>query len=170
MNFLALVNNMMREVAGLVTSSGAGDAGKIPALDASGRLDESMMPVGVGPDIANILASEILAAGDYVNVYDNAGTPSVRKASAADNTKQANGFVLAGAAAAATATVYFRGTNTAVTGKTAGTVYVLSAATPGASVDIASAPAATGNILQVLGTATSATQIETSIEQPITRA
>jgi len=170
MNFLTLIGNKISEYAGLVTSAGAGDAGKIPALDASGRLDTSMMPVGIGADIANVVASEALAAGDYVNIYDNAGTPNVRKASATDATKPAHGFVIAGFASAATATVYFRGANTGVTGKTTGTTYVLSAATPGAVVDVASAPAATGNVLQVVGSATSPTQIETTITQPITRA
>lgn len=47
--YLSLSNGRIQEVTGLVTSSGATDDGKLPALDASGRLDASMMPVGVGP-------------------------------------------------------------------------------------------------------------------------
>ena len=43
------------------TSAGAGDSGKIPALDGSGRLDNSFLPVGIGADTAQILASETLA-------------------------------------------------------------------------------------------------------------
>lgn len=169
MNFLTLVNNVKTLVKAITSSAGAADAGKIPGLDASGRLDSSFMPAGIGADTQSILASEALAAGDFVNVYDNSGTPNVRKASAADATKPANGFVIAGAAAAANATVYFRGSNTGVSGLTAGT-YALSAATPGAVVALAAAPSATGNTLQVVGAATAAGVIETTINEPIVRA
>lgn len=51
------------EEAAIQSSAGAGDAGKIPALDAAGRLDNSMMPAGIGADTAAITASENLAAG-----------------------------------------------------------------------------------------------------------
>lgn len=42
------------------SSAGAGDSGKLPALDAAGLLDSSFMPVGVGADTAPITASEAL--------------------------------------------------------------------------------------------------------------
>jgi hypothetical protein len=170
MNFLALVANKITEVAALLTSAGAGDAGKIPALDSSGRLDDSFMPVGIGADTKAIVTSEALTAGDFVNIYDVAGTATCRKASAADATKLAHGFVLDNVSSAANATVYFEGANTGVTGLTAGTTYVLSASTPGAVVALASAPAADGNVLQVLGVATATTEINVEIGQPIVRA
>ena len=129
-NYLGLIANKINEIAGLVTSAGAADAGKIPALDANGKLDTSLLPTGVGADTQAIVASEALAAGDFVNVYDNASTPNCRKANATDSTKPAHGFVLSAVAAAGTATVYFRGTNNQVAGLTAGT-YVLSAACGG---------------------------------------
>lgn len=169
MNFLTLIGNKISEFAGLVTSAGAGDAGKIPALDGTGRLDVSLMPVGIAADVKVANASEALAAGDYVNVYDVAGTTTIRKASAADATKPANGFVLNNVTSGQPATVYFEGFNTALTGLTAGVVYALSATTPGAVVALASAPAANGNILQVLGVATAANEINTEIAQPIVR-
>ena len=169
MNFLTLIGNKISEFAGLVTSAGAGDAGKIPALDSTGRLDSSMMPVGIGADIKNITASEALTAGDFVNIYNNAGTANCRKASAADGTKPAHGYVLNNVLSAGTATVYFSGPNTAITGATPGTIYVLSASTPGGFVAQASAPAANGNVLQVLGVATAATEINVEIDQPIAR-
>lgn len=170
MKLLSLVANKITEiVVGITSSSGSGDSGKIPALDSAGKLDTSFMPTGIGADTASIVASEALAAGDYVNVYDNSGTPNVRKASAADDTKPAHGFVLAAVASAANATVYFRGSNDQVAGLTAGK-YVLSAATPGAVVAIGSAPTASGNTLQVLGTATAAGVLETTIAEPIVRA
>lgn len=54
-----------------------------PALDASGRLDSSVMPVGIGADTATIQTSEALASGDYVNIHDDvAGAFRVRKADA----------------------------------------------------------------------------------------
>jgi hypothetical protein len=73
------------------------------------------MPVGVGPDTITATASQTLTAGMFVNVYDNAGTKSVRKAVATDATKPANGYVLAGYAISDPATVYMgSGQNTLV--------------------------------------------------------
>lgn len=107
------------------SSAGAGDSGKIPALDSAGLLDSSFMPVGVGADTAPITASEALTAGDFVNIHISSGI-KVRKADATTAGKEADGFVLASVSSSATATVYFRGSNTAVSGLTAGTEYVLS--------------------------------------------
>lgn len=170
MKFLTLIGNKITEFAALVASAGAGDAGKIPALDSSGRLDNSFMPAGIGADTKAIVTSEALTAGDFVNIYDVSGTATCRKASAADATKPAHGFVLDNVTSGGAATVYFEGPNSAVTGLTAGVTQVLSAATPGASVALASAPAADGNVLQVLGVATAATEINVEIGQPIVRA
>jgi hypothetical protein len=65
-----------------VTSAGAGDAGKLPALDGSGHIDVTVLPTGVGPETKTILASEALTAGNLVNIYNNAGTANCRKADA----------------------------------------------------------------------------------------
>ena len=46
--FLARVAGKTKQIFGIQSSAGAADAGKIPALDATGRLDASMMPVGIG--------------------------------------------------------------------------------------------------------------------------
>ncbi len=147
------------EVVSLQASAGAGDAGKIPALDVNGRLDVTMMPSGVGAENAVITASEALNAGDFVNVYNNAGTPNCRKADATNPAKKANGFVTAAVASAGAATVYTDGKNTAVTGLTAGDVF-LSAVTPGGVA--ATAPSASGQIAQKLGVAVSATVINSN--------
>jgi hypothetical protein len=137
-----------------VTSAGAGDAAKIAQLDGSGRLDNSVMPVGIGADTAIITTSEALAAGDFVNIHSSSGA-KVRKADATTAGKEAHGFVLAGAASAASATVYFEGPNTAVSGQTPGVVFLqTTAGTAGTT-----APSAAGNIVQKLGVATSATSI-----------
>lgn len=148
------------------TSAGAGDSGKIPALDSAGLLDSSFMPVGVGADTAPITASEALTAGDFVNIHISSGI-KVRKADATTAGKEADGFVLASVSSSATATVYFRGSNTAVSGLTAGTEYVLST-TAGGVLAVASAPTGTGKVNQRLGKAASANVLNFQRGMPIT--
>lgn len=145
------------------TSAGAADAAKLVQLDPTGRLDASMLPVGIGPDTASILTSEALAAGNFVNVYNNAGTANARKADATTSGKHTHGFVLAAFASGVAATVYFEGTNTAVTGLTPGDQF-LSITAGGSSV---TAPTASGNVVQRLGVATSATSLNFEAAQPI---
>lgn len=164
--------NVPAEQEALVVSAGAGDAGKIPALDAGGKLDISVMPAGIGADVAVIVASEALAAGDYVNIYDNAGTPNCRKADASTSNAAeiAHGFVKDNVLSSANATVYFEGTNDDLTSLTPGTTYVLSHTTPGGVVALASGTTTAGHSLQVVGVAISATAINTEIGSPIIRA
>lgn len=147
---------------GKTTSAGAGDAGKTPILDSSGRLDQSMMPVGIGADTASITASEALSAGDYVNIWNSSGA-KVRKADATVAGKEAHGFVLSAVSNGAAATVYFEGTNTAVTGQTPGTVFLSTTAGLGQS----SAPTGSGNAAQVIGFATAATNVNFQSNRPI---
>lgn len=143
-------------------SAGAGDAGKTVILDSTGRIDNSMMPVGIGADTAVIEASEALAAGDFVNVWNDSGA-KVRKADATTAGKEAHGFVLAAVSSAANATVYFEGTNTQVTGMTPGNVFLATTA----GVATSTAPSASGNVVQRLGFAVSATAINFEAQQPI---
>ena len=154
---------VLTEIAALQTSAGAGDAGKIVALDTAGRLDNSFMPVGIGADTVSIVASEELSAGDYVNVYDDTGTAKVRKADATTAGKEAHGFVLSAVSSAASATVYFEGTNTAITGQTAGVVYLATTAGVGSTTP----PSAAGNVVQRIGFAVSATAMNFTSNQPI---
>ena len=146
------------------SSAGAGDAGKLAALDATGRLDSSMLPVGIGADTAAIVASEALAAGDFVNVYNNASVANCRKADGSTSGKEASGFVLAAVSALATATVYFEGTNTQCTGLTPGQQF-LSGSNPGKTVS--TAPTGAGKIVQRMGLATSATSMNFEPGEPI---
>lgn len=145
------------------TSAGVGDSGKLPALDATGRLDQSFMPVGIGADTAVIAASEALAAGDLVNVWDSTGTPKVRKADASTSGKEAHGFVLSAVTNGANATVYFEGSNTAKSGLTAGKLYL--GTTAGATQS--TAPSGTGQVVQIVGFATSATVMNFQSGTPI---
>lgn len=143
-------------------SAGAADAGKIPQLDGAGRLSATMMPVGFGDDTTTLTTTEALAAGDFVSVWNSTGA-KVRKADATTAGKEAHGFVLAAAASGASATVYFEGTNTAVTGATPGLVFL--ATTAGGATS--TAPSAAGNVVQRIGFAISATAINFQSNDPI---
>ncbi len=83
-----------RQVAAVESSAGAGDEGKIVALNASGKIDSTMMPADYDPEglTQTMTASENIAAGDLVNIWDDAGTLKVRKADSATATKEADGF------------------------------------------------------------------------------
>jgi hypothetical protein len=164
--YLSQVAGVITEIQALVTSAGAGDDGKIVALDATGKLDNSVMPTGIGADTAVIVASEALAAGDLVNVWNNAGAFKVRKADATTAGKEAHGFVLAAVSSAANATVYFEGSNTQRSGLTGG-AYWLSTTAGGVTQ---TAPTGSGNIVQIVGFATSATVLNFQAETPITLA
>ena len=113
--FLIQQSRHLKEKAGVVTSAGAANAGDIPALDSSGKLDTTVLPSGIGAATKVVVASESLTAGDFVNIYDNAGTASVRKANATDTTKPTHGFVKAGVSSGANATVYLDGENNSLT-------------------------------------------------------
>jgi hypothetical protein len=144
------------------TSAGAGDAGKVVALDAAGKLDTSFMPTGIAADTASITASEALSAGDYVNIWNSTGAKA-RKADATTAGKEAHGFVLAAVSNGASATVYFEGTNSSVTGQTPGVVFL--SITPGAGTT--TAPSASGNVVQRIGFASSATAVNFQSQEPI---
>lgn len=152
--YLSNVGGTATEVSGLVTSTGVSDAGKIVQLDGSGRLDTTLMPVGIGAETVAIVASETLAAGNLVNIWNNSGTANVRKADAS-NGRIAHGFVLSSVASAATATVYMEGAVTGLTGLTIGAKQFLSATTPGTVTS--TAPTTAAQTVQQVGYATSAT-------------
>jgi len=161
-----LYNNQgtLTEKQATVVSTGATDAGKIVALDSTGRLDNSLMPVGVGADTKVLPASEALAAGDFVNIFNDAGTVKVRKADATVAGKEANGFVLSAVTAGNDATVYFEGTNNQLSGLTGGSVYFLSTTAGAVS---STAPSSSGNVVQRIGRALSATEINVEFSTPI---
>ena len=164
--FLTQNAGALKEVVANVTSVGASDSGKIPALDAAGRLDMSFMPVGIGSHTQNMIASEAIAAGAFVNVYDNAGVFTIRNADAASG-KRAHGFVLAAVTSGAQGTVYPCGLNTALTGLTAGEYFLSASAVGQASKTV---PSAANQIVQRLGTALNATTIDVDFSVPITLA
>lgn len=152
------------EVEATVSSAGAGDAGELVALDNTGRIDVSVLPIGVGPDVATILASENLSAGDYVNVYNNGGVANVRLADKT-NAREAHGFVKGAVTSGSNAVVYFEGPNDGLSGLTIGADYFLDTA-GNATTTVATAP----DIHQFLGIAVSSTTINTDIDDFIQRA
>ncbi|NDD52892.1 hypothetical protein EBZ39_03260 [bacterium] len=141
----------------LQTSAGSSDAGKPVALNASGEIDASMLP-NTDVDSSTLPASENLAAGDLVNIWNDSGTLKVRKADATSSAKRADGFVLAGVTAPANAEVLHDGALTGLTSLTVGGRYYLSATAGGITIE-ASVPTTSGNLIQYIGQAVSATKL-----------
>jgi len=155
---------ILKEVSGQITEiittqvGGAGNEDIVASLNASGQWDLTMMPTGIGPDTASIPASENLAAGDFVNIWNDGGVVKIRKAIAEDG-KLADGFVLASVTSPASGLVYFEGKNTGVTGLTLASVYYLSETVAG---DItATAPSASNKHVQRIGKAYATTAVTT---------
>ena len=157
-------NGNIQEELTVNVSAGVSSAAKIPELDANGKLDQSMMPSGVGPDTQAVTASEVLSAGDFVNVYNNAGNLRIRKADASAN-KPAHGFVKAAVASSASGVVYFEGQNDQLSSLTLGSDYFLSDTTPGGVT--ATPVTGVGKLHQYLGKAITTTLMATEIETPI---
>jgi hypothetical protein len=131
------------------TSAGAGDAGKIVALNVNGLIDDSMLPTS---DSTSYPTTENLAAGNLVNVFDNGGTTSLRKADNS-NGRQAHGYVKVGSSSPAANTIYRDGVNENASGLTVGDpVFLGVSGAPTQDPNVGS-----GNILQQVGVAESAT-------------
>ena len=101
--FLARVAGKTKQIFAIATSAGAADAGKIPALDSTGRIDMSMMPLGLGANTTQATASEAIGAGKFINYWSNAGVFSMRLADNS-NGRQADGYVTAAVTSGAVGT------------------------------------------------------------------
>jgi hypothetical protein len=164
--FLTRLNGKMKQVFAIITSAGAGDSGKIPALDAAGKLDNSFMPAGIGANTVSAVTSENLTAGDFVNIYDNAAVMTIRKADNSTN-REAWGYVTAATTSPASATVYRLGTtNGSRTGLTAGLSYWLGV-TGGVIATPLDPVTQTGKMCQFLGIAKSTTELVTAELDPV---
>lgn len=105
---------------------------------------------------ATMTASETLAAGNFVNIHASSGA-KIRKANATDDTKRCDAFVAAGITSGASGAVTFPGQKlTGLSGLTPGAVYYLDT-TGGAITD--TAPSSSGNLVQEVGVALSATEL-----------
>lgn len=157
--FIALVGGRLQEtiLESVDASSGATDADKLARLGSDGKLNESMLPSGIGADALSLPASENLAGGDKVNIWADGGVSSVRKADATSAGKEADGFVLDAVASGQPALVFFEGRNSGLAGLTIGARYYLSATAPGAITT--TPPSAPGNVVQFVGRASTATSL-----------
>ncbi len=163
--YIALVSGRLREVLATVVSSGATDDGKIVALDATGRLDSSVLPVGFGDEVKSITASESLSAGDVVNIWNSGGSPRVRKADASTSGKEAMGFVLSAATNGQAITVYLEGTVTGLSALTPGDRLYLSDVLPGGL--LTTPPTGSNKVVQYVGTAISSTEFSFEPDQGV---
>lgn len=146
-------------------STGVAEAGDIVALDDGGKLDPSLLPAGVGPDVKIAEASEALVSGDYVNFWNDGGTVKVRKADNS-NGREAHGYVLAPFAITEMAQVFFEGANTAASTALPGQRAYLG--TAGGVITTPLDPATeTGKIHQLLGSYVDTDEINTDIDDCI---
>lgn len=138
---------------------GTGHENVIVQTDATGRLANSLMPVGLAAEVVTCNASENLASGDLVNLWSDSGTLKARKAdaSAANAGKKADGFTLEAVDQDNPAAVHLEGDITGLTTLTIGATYYLSGSTAGAIT--ATAPSTSGYLLQSIGKAVSATEL-----------
>ena len=160
-NFLNLSGGKKTLESGIDVSAGAGDAGKIIKTDSSGLIDPTFLP-STG-DIS-LEASEALSAGDYVNIFDDSGTAKMRLADNS-NGRTADGYVLSAVSAAATGVIksLHTGVNSALSGLTVGSRYFLGTA----GGVVTSAPTGSGDTVQCLGVAKSATELYQQPEDPV---
>lgn len=135
--------------------------GKFPYVDASGQLAfvdgsgglsaAALIAALLGVLSQSAIASEAITAGDFVNLYNNGGVFSMRRAIANDQTKFAHGFSAAAVAPGATGAACLFGLNThAIPGANASEVW-LSDVTPGGY--LTAPPANAGSLIQPLGAA-----------------
>lgn len=160
--FLARVAGKTKQLFGLAVSAGAADAGKLVSTGSDGKLDASLMPVGIGANTTIAMASEAIGAGKFVNFHSNAGALGVRLADNS-NGRQADGYVKDAVLNAVQATVYpLDTTNASMTELVPGARYWLG--TAGGTISAALDPmdsANAGKICQELGVAKSTTELVT---------
>ena len=163
--FQILLDGKAKLKEATVTSTGASNAGEIRALDSTGKLDASVLPVGVGPDVKIIEASEDIGAGDYVNIWNDGGTAKVRLADNS-NGRAAHGWVQSQALTGELATIYFEGPNDAAPVGVVGQRAYLG--TGGGVLTTALNPTLVSNVLhQFLGIYVDTTTINTDIDDCI---
>jgi hypothetical protein len=162
-SYITLLAGKLKYLAATVISTGVANDGDIVALDSTGKLDPSVLPVGVGPDVKVAEASENLGAGAYVNFWNDGGVTKVRLADNS-NSRDAHGFVLDSFTTGQMATVYFEGPNTDLASLTPGSRYYLGAA---GAVTATPPSAPSAQIHQFLGISVDTTTINTDIDDCI---
>jgi len=115
-----------------------------------------------GPESKDITASENLAAGDLVDIWNDGGTAKARLSDTSDN-HPADGYVVAEVNSGNTATVYINGINDELSGMTPGAKQFLT--TSGGVTE--TAPSTSGYAIQEVGIALSATEMKFEPQQII---
>lgn len=165
--FLNLVSGKIKEAVGLDSSAGAGSAGKLVALDSSGKINNNMMPSGISAEVVEITPAEDIAQWDLVNIYLDGATLKGRKADGGTNKYVAHAFAPSALTTATPGNVQMDGTITG-TGLTPGADYFLSdSAGAGVGKSSATPLSGAGKIHQKIGYAVSATAIIFLPEQDI---
>ena len=118
-----------------------------------------------GADTVVVPTSENLSANEIVNLYNNSGAITARKADAGINKYQANGYVKASTTAPANATIFLDGT-------CPGTFAATDAGKPVFLSDTAGTTTLTpvsgsGKLHQLIGYVTSTTGFDFEVESPI---
>lgn len=117
-----------------------------------------------------IEAGEDLTAWGLINIYDDSGTPKARHADATDDTKPAHAFVreaatISGLAPGSDVRLFYVGNIIEVSGRTPGFIqYLRAGGGDGEMVEVA--PSTSGNIVQRVGIAISATEVIFNPEPP----
>lgn len=161
--YLSLNGGDLQQVASVNSSAGAGDANKVVSLNASGKIDETMLSDNPS---AVMTASEALDAGDFVNIWLDGADPRIRKATNTGIGTKAHGFVENSISQDADGIVILgEGVLSGLSSLTIGATYYLG--TGGDIVAVGSLPTSTSNIVQELGVAKSATELAVNVMKPI---
>lgn len=153
-NFISQVGNQ-KKIVTPVSTGGVGNANKILMLDASGHVDPSALP-STNTMTESVTASASISAKSAVNVYDNGGVKSVRPADNTTAGSEANAWAAAAITNGAVGNVVMgEQIVTGLTGLTVNAKYFLGTA-GGYTV---TPPTSSGNVVQEIGTATSATEL-----------
>lgn len=117
-----------------------------------------LVPLDLNYPVA-MLASEALAAGAWINVWNSSGTTKAQNANATATAKPVHGYVLASVSSGGTANAYLQaGINTAVSGMTAGDVYLSGTAGVGSASPMTGSNGSL-NLVQLVGVAINATAV-----------
>jgi hypothetical protein len=162
--YFGLDAGVKKLISFLNVSTGVADAGKPIETNAQGKIDESLLPSGVGPDIKVLEASENVNAGEPVNIWDDGGTWKVRKADTTSASKLAVGFVLESFTTGQQAKIYPEGINNQASGLVPGPVYLAESAGGLIQGSVAIDALSSGSHIQCLGYALSATEMSIEIE------
>jgi len=115
-------------------------------------------------DAPRMVASESMTAPCLINVWDDSGTPKVRKANATNNTKPADGFIINSVTAGDFVKPFFDGKIPGYTTLTIGATFFLS--TTGGGITT-TAPISSGSIQQIVGRSINATTLQFEPQPPI---